>query len=128
MHHINLYIDMSTTQLAHCSFIVYTDVSSILLSITHTETLDRGFINCVKMNSLEISVLANTNLHLPLLNAISVLYADIPQGGEREREREKILHEQSGNETTPPKKKKLSVSNLRGGENKDFQYPVFEDV
>ena len=87
MHYINLYIDMPTTQLAHCSLIVYTDLSSILLCTTHAETLDQGFINCVKTNCLEISVLANMNLHLPLSNAISITLCRHSTG----RKKKKVL-------------------------------------
>jgi hypothetical protein len=50
---------------------------------------------------LEISVLANMNLHLPaiklLANAISVLYVHISQGEEKKK---KVLHLESGNVAT----------------------------
>jgi len=34
--------------------ILYTDVSSILLCTTHSETMEQGFINCVKTNCCKL--------------------------------------------------------------------------
>jgi hypothetical protein len=58
MHHVTLYTEVSTIQLAQFS-------SNIT---TVTETMDQGFINYVQMNCctlLRQSLLAKIKLHLP---------------------------------------------------------------
>jgi len=84
--------------------ILYTDVSSILLCTTHAETMDQGFINCVKTNCCKLLGDFSAGQYEPasstiklLANAISVLYVHISQG---EGKKKKVLHLESGNVAT----------------------------
>ena len=62
--------------------------------------------------------------HEPASSAIKCHFCTLSRQFHRKKKKKRLSMKSLA---MRPQKKK-SVSNLRGGENKDFQYPVFEDV